>query len=92
MKPTEAMLRKFFLRFGSTIDADVIWYSDHVESNRQEGYAIVTFQHRSSVESAIFDPIHVIDGHITLLCAKSSRGVRQIGLNGGRSSNICVSP
>ena len=67
VKPTEQLLRKFFMRFGSVSDIQVNWYDSSPLSRRQEGYGFVTLFHRETYESVLMNPTHVIDG-ITLIC------------------------
>ena len=71
IKPTESLLRKFFMRYGALVDVQVNWYSVHSMCNRQEGYAFVSFYEYSAFERILMQPSHVVDG-ITLLCTVSN--------------------
>ncbi len=74
--PTEMFLRKAFLRFGSIVDIQVNWYSmGDSSTNRQEGYAFVTFESQESYDEILRNPIQHVQG-ITLLCTKSRIGFR----------------
>ncbi len=71
IRPTETLLRKFFMRYGTIVDVQVNWYSAPPMCNRQEGYAFVSFQDYATFERVLMQPTHVVDS-ITLVCTVSN--------------------
>ncbi len=49
----------------------VNWYTVTPASNRQEGYAFVTFEDISAYEAVLMQPVQQTDG-ITLVCTESN--------------------
>ncbi len=55
------------------MDVQVNWYNIVSMSNRQEGYAFVSFEDFASFETVLMNPTQIIDG-ITLVCTRSNGG------------------
>lgn len=61
------------MRYGCIVDVQVNWYAASPLSNKQEGYAFISFEDYSAFEAVLMNPTHCVDG-ITLVCTKSNGG------------------
>lgn len=72
IKPTEAILLKFFLRFGPVSDLFVNNYVYNHISARHDGYAFLLFEKEESHYTLLARSSYQIDG-FTLVCTPSTR-------------------